>query len=70
MRWFSFLTLAATLGGAALSATGMPAKAAKYSVACTAVAGCSTACSSNTYAVACYATLRSGRCYKWCGRKS
>ena len=68
MRWIVILTL---VSGTVLAAgLATPADAAKYSVACTAqgAPGCSTACSSNTYTVACYARVVNGRCYKSCGR--
>jgi hypothetical protein len=68
MRWIVRLSLVVGALSAALAAT--PVEAAKYAVACTAqgVPGCSTACSSNTYTVACYARVVNGRCQKACGR--
>jgi hypothetical protein len=55
---------------AMLTAGLVPVEAAKYAVSCVAegVPGCKTACSSNTYTVACYARVVNGRCQKSCGR--
>jgi hypothetical protein len=69
MRRLLIVSLPVALGWGALPVIGVPAQAAKHAVSCTAEPGCATACSSNTYVVACYATVRNGRCYKWCGRK-
>jgi hypothetical protein len=67
MRRIVRLSLVVGAVSAALVAT--PVEAAKHSVACAVkgVAGCSTACSSNTSTVACYARLVNGRCQKACG---
>ncbi len=46
------------------------AEAARYVAACAVpgVAQCRIVCSSNRVAVACYATIRNGRCFKRCYR--
>ena len=69
MRTLVAVILASTLSAAGLGLSGMPAHAARYNVVCVAqgVAGCRTACSSNTHTVVCYAQVRNGRCYKYCG---
>jgi hypothetical protein len=54
--------------GVVLAAGPSPVAAAKYAVSCTATPSCKTACSSNTYEVACYARVVNGRCEKACGR--
>jgi len=68
MRGLLIKGLAIVLAWGALAVASLPAQAAKHAVSCTAAPGCSTACSSDTHVVACYATIRNGKCYKSCGR--
>jgi hypothetical protein len=70
MRILTIASLALGLGAALAGLTGTPAAAARYAVVCIApgAQACRTACSSNTYTVACYAVVRNGRCFKSCGR--
>jgi hypothetical protein len=59
-----------TLAVATLALTAMMAQAQRYRVTCVAqgVPGCATSCGSNTHTVVCYAQVRNGRCFKYCGR--
>jgi hypothetical protein len=70
MRLLLSLSVALVLGGAALGFTSTQAEAQRYRVACVAPGypACRTACGSNRHTVVCYATVRNGRCYRYCGR--
>jgi hypothetical protein len=66
-RVITAFVLAGALAGAVLIATGVPAAAGRYNVACIAPNGpwCRIACTSNR-GVACYANVINGRCVKTC----
>jgi hypothetical protein len=69
MRLLLSIGLALMLGAAAISFTSTVAEAQRYRVVCVAPdnPACRTACGSNQHAVMCFAQMRNGRCFRYCG---
>ena len=69
MRLLLSIGLALTLGSTAVTINNTAAEAQRYRVACVAPGNtaCRTACGSTRVAVMCYAQMRGGRCFRYCG---